>query len=137
MIRALNGRIGFLAMLRAVAEARAVRRRSQALLKLNLELAQLEGKEKATTAAIAGVFGVVAVILVMYAVGFVFAAIAAALGLRLPLWGALLLVAAAMILCAAIAGLLMVHFARGAWPPKPSQAIEEGERTLETVKSHV
>ena len=124
-------------MLRAVAEARAVRRRSQALLKLNLELAQLEGKEKATTAGIAGVFGVVAVILLMYAVGFGFAAIAAALGLTLPLWGALSLVAGAMILFAAIAGLLAFHFVRDSWPPKPSQAIEEGERTLETVKSHV
>jgi hypothetical protein len=124
-------------MLRAVAEARAVRRRTQALLKLNVELAQLEGKEKATTAGIAGVFGVVAVILVMYAVGFGFAAIAAALGLTLPLWASLLLVAVAMILFAAIAGLLAFHFARDSWPPKPSQAIEEGERTLETVKSHV
>jgi hypothetical protein len=124
-------------MLRALAEARAVNRRTRALLKLNLELAQLEGKEKATTAGIAGVFGVVAVILITYAVGFGFAAIAAALGLTLPLWASLLLVAVAMILFAAIAGLLAFHFVRDAWPPKPALAIEEGERTLETVKSHV
>jgi len=124
-------------MLRAVAEARAVKRRTQALVKLNLELVQLEGKEKATAMGIAGVFGGVAVALVLYAIGFVFAAIAAALGLTLPPWASLLLVAAAMVLLAAACVFVALHFARDGWPPKPSQAMEEGERTLETVKSHV
>jgi putative superfamily III holin-X len=124
-------------MLRALAEARAVKRRGQALVKLNLELAQLESKEKATATGIAGVFGGVAVALVLYAIAFVFAGIAAALGLTIPLWASLFLVAGAMVLFAGICGYLAFHFAKGAWPPKPSQAIEEGERTLETVKSHV
>jgi hypothetical protein len=124
-------------MLRALAEARAVKRRAQALVRLNLELAQLEGKEKATATGIAAVFGAVAVALVLYAVAFTFAGIAAALGLRIPLWASLFLVAGAMVLFAGICGFAALHFAKEAWPPKPSQAIEEGERTLETVKSHV
>jgi hypothetical protein len=124
-------------MLRAVAEARAVNRRMRALVKLNLELAELEGKEKATSIGIAGVFAFVGVALVLYAIGFGFAGIAVALGLTLPFWASLLLVAAAMVLFAAICVLLALHFARDAWPPKPSLAIEEGERTIETVKSHV
>jgi high-affinity Fe2+/Pb2+ permease len=124
-------------MLRAVAEARAVKRRTQALVKLNLELAQLEGKEKATATGIAGVFGAVAVTLVMYALAFVFAGIAAALGLTIPLWASLFLVAAAMVLFAGVCAFLAMRFARNGWPPKPTQAIEEGQRTVETVKSHV
>jgi hypothetical protein len=124
-------------MLRAVAEARAVNRRARALVKLNLELAQLEGKEKATSMGIAGVFGGVAVALVVYAIGFAFAAVAAGLGLTLPLWASLLMVAGAMVLFAGACVFLALHFARGGWPPKPTQAIEEGERTIETVKSHV
>jgi hypothetical protein len=124
-------------MLRAVTEARAVKRRTQALVKLNLELAQLEGKEKATATGIAGVFGAVAVTLLMYALAFVFAGIAAALGLTIPLWASLFLVAAAMVLFAGVCAFLAMHFARNGWPPKPTQAIEEGQRTVETVKSHV
>ena len=124
-------------MLRAVAEARAVNRRTRALVKLNLELAQLEGKDKATSMGIAGVFAAVGVALIVYAIGFVFAGIAVALGLRVPLWASLLLVAAAIVVFAAICGLLAWHFVRDAWPPKPSLAIEEGERTVATVKSHV
>ena len=124
-------------MLRAVAEARAVNRRMRALVQLNLELAQLEGKEKATSMGIAGVFGFVAVSLVVFAIGFTFAGVAVALGLTIPLWASFLIVAGGMVLFAAISVLLALHFVRGAWPPKPSQAIEEGERTLETVKSHV
>jgi hypothetical protein len=61
-------------MFRAAAEARAVSRRTRALVKLNLEPAQLEGKE---------------------------------------------------------------HFARVAWPLRPSQAVEEGSQTVATVKSRV
>jgi hypothetical protein len=102
----------------------------QALVKLNLELAQLEGKEKATATGIAGVFGAVAVALVMYILAFVFAGIAAALGLTIPL-------SAAMVLFAGVCAFLAMHFARNGWPPKPTQAIEEGQRTVEAVKSHV
>ena len=38
---------------------------------------------------------------------------------------------------AAIAGLLAVRFARKAALPKPVQAIEEAERTVEELRSHV
>jgi hypothetical protein len=97
----------------------------------------VRGKEKATSMGIAGVFGGVAVALVVYAIGFAFAAIAAGLGVTLPLWASLLLVAGAMVLFAGACGFLALHFARESWPPKPTQAIEEGQRTVETVRSHV
>jgi len=42
-----------------------------------------------------------------------------------------------MLLAAAILALLAMRFARKVSPPQPTQAIEEGQRTVETLKSHV
>jgi len=123
-------------MLRAVADARAVQRRLRSLAKLNLELAKLEGQQKATAMVIAAGLGVVALVLVLYAIGFGFAAATAALELTLPLWASLLIVAGIILLVAAILVFLALRFVHKALPPKPTQAIEEGQRTIETVKSH-
>jgi membrane protein implicated in regulation of membrane protease activity len=124
-------------MLRAVAEARATQRRIRSLAKLNLELAKVEAQQKARALGIAAALGVVALAIVLYAVGFGFAAVAAALDLALPLWASLLIVVGAMLLAAVILALVAMRFVRKALPPEPSQAIEEGQRTIETVKSHV
>jgi hypothetical protein len=124
-------------MLRAVADARAVQRRLRSLAKLNLELAKLEGQQKATAMAIGAALGVVALVLVVYAIGFGFAAAAAALDLSLPLWASLLIVAGIIVLVAAILVFLALRFVRKALPPTPTQAIEEGQRTVATLKSHV
>ena len=124
-------------MLRAVADARAVKRRLQSLARLNLELAKLEGQQKATAMAIAAGMAVVALALLLYALGFGFAAAAAAINLSLPLWASLLIVAGAILLVAAVLGFLALRFVRKALPPRPEQAIEEGQRTVATVKSHV
>ena len=123
-------------MLRAVAEARAVKRRIQSLAKLNLELAKLELQQKATGIGIAAGLVVVAGLIVLYAIGFGFAAAAAALNLSLPLWASLLIVMGIMLLVAAILVLVAVRVVRKALPPRPAQAIEEAERTVATVKSH-
>jgi membrane protein implicated in regulation of membrane protease activity len=123
-------------MLRAVAEARAVKRRIQSLAKLNLELAKLELQQKATGIGIAVGLVVGAVVLVVYAIGFGFAAVAAALNISLPLWASLLIVMGSLLLVAAILVFLAVRFVRKAMPPKPAQAIAEAEQTVATVKSH-
>ena len=107
------------------------------LVQLNLELAKLEAKQKVTAVGIAGALAAVAGLLLVYAIGFAFAAIAAGLGETLSLWLSLLIVAGILILVAAIAGLLAVRFVRKASPPKPAQALEEAHRTLETLKGHV
>ncbi len=116
---------------------KAVKQRAQTLVQLNLELAKLEGKQKATAVGIAGGLGAVAVVLVVYAIGFAFAAIAAAINEALALWLSLLIVAGILVLVAAIAGLLAKRFASKASPPMPSQAIEEATRTVESLQSHV
>jgi hypothetical protein len=115
----------------------AVQKRTQSLVQLNLELAKLEGKQKATAVGIAGGLGAVAAVLLVYAVGFAFAAIAAALSEAVSLWLALLIVAGALALAAAIAGFFAMRLVRKATPPTPSQAMEEAARTVETLQSHV
>jgi hypothetical protein len=105
------------------------------LAQLNLELAKLEAKQKATALGVAGGLGVLAAVLVLYAIGFAFASAAAGLSEALPVWLSLLIVTGIILLLAAVAGLLAARFARKASPPMPSQAIEEAERTIETFQS--
>jgi H+/Cl- antiporter ClcA len=124
-------------MLGVKAQARAVNRRMKSIAQLNLELAKLEAKQKATALGIAGGLGLVAVVLVLYAIGFSFAAAAAGLSEALPLWASLLIVAGIIVLVAAILALLARRYARKATPPKPEQAIEEAERTIQMLDSHV
>jgi hypothetical protein len=65
------------AMLGLAARTRAVNRRLKSLVALNIELAKLEGKQKATALGMAAGFAVGAAALVFYAIGFGFAAAAA------------------------------------------------------------
>jgi hypothetical protein len=108
----------------------------RSIAQLNLELAKLEAKQKATALGIAGGLAVVALVLVLYAIGFSLAAAAVGLSEALPLWASLLIVAGIVILVAAILGFLAMRFARKASPAKPVQAIEEAERTAKMLDSH-
>ena len=91
-------------------------------------------KQKATALGVAGGLAAGAAAVVFYAIGFGFAAAAAGLAETLPLWLSLLIVAGALVLVAAILGLLAVRSARSASPPQPSQAIEEMRQTLNGVR---
>jgi len=120
-----------------VARTKSVKQRSQSLMRLNLELAKLEAKQKAKALGVAGGLALLAGVLIVYAIGFAFASAAAGISEALPVWLSLLIVTGLILLLAAIAGLLAVRFARRASPPKPEQAIEEAERTVEALRSHV
>ena len=120
-----------------VAQATAIKQRMRSLVQLNIELAKLEGKQKATALGVAGGLGAVAAVLVVYGIGFALATAAAGLSEALPLWLSLLIVTGVILLAATICGLLAVRFARKASPPKPSQALEEAERTVDALRSHV
>ena len=119
-----------------LAQTKAVKRRVQTLVQLNLELAKLEGKQKATAMGLAGGLAVGAAALVVYAIGFAFAAAAAGLAEALPLWLSLLVVAGVILLVAGILGFLAMRFARKVSPPQPSQAIQEAEWTLKTLRGN-
>ena len=120
-----------------VARTKSAKQRAQSLVRLNLELAKLEAKKKALALGVAAGLALLAVVLVVYAIGFAFASAAAGISEALPLWLSLLIVAGLILLLAAIAGLLAARFAQKASPPKPEQAIEEAERTVEALRSHV
>jgi len=120
-----------------VARTKSVKQRGQSLLRLNLELAKLEAKKKVAALGVATGLALLAVVLVVYAIGFAFASAAAGISEALPLWLSLLIVAGVILLLAAIAGFLAMRFAKKASPPKPAQAIEEAERTVEALRSHV
>ena len=120
-----------------VARTRSVKPCAQSLVRLNLELAQLEAKKKGIALGVAAGLALLSAVLVVYAIGFAFASAAAGIAEALPLWLSLLIVAGLILLLAAIAGLLAVRFAQQASPPKPEQAIEEAERTVKALRSHV
>ena len=120
-----------------VAQTKAIKQHIQSLVELNLELAKLEGKQKVTALGVAGGLGVTAVVLAVYGVGFAFATATAGLDEALPLWLSLLIVTAVILALAAVAGLLARRFARKATPPSPTQAVEEAQRTVDTLRSHV
>ena len=124
-------------MLEVKSRARAVNRRARSIARLNLELAKLEAKQKATALGIAGGLALGAVALVLYAIGFGFASLAAGLSESLPVWASLLIVTGLLVLSAVILALLARSFARKAAPPKPEQAIEEAQRTKEMLEKHV
>jgi hypothetical protein len=117
-------------------QVKAVGRQLRLLSALNLELAKLEGKQKVTALGLAVGLAVGAAALVLYAIGFAFAAAAAGLAEALPLWLSLLIVAGAILLVAGILGFLAMRIARKASPPQPSQAIQEAEWTLKTLRGN-
>ena len=85
-----------------LSQTKAVKRRVQTLAQLNLELAKLEAKKKATALGVAGGMALVAAVLVVYGIGFAFATAAAGLSEAFPLWLSLLIVTAIILLAAAI-----------------------------------
>jgi Flp pilus assembly protein TadB len=120
-----------------VRQEKQVKARARSLADLILELAQLEAKRHAARLGKAAALGISAAVLVFYAVGFLFAAAAAGLNETLSLWLALLIVGVGLILIAVVLVLLARRFARQASPPLPTQAIDEAQRTADTLKSHV
>ncbi len=80
-------------MLGIVTQVRRVRARMKSLVSLNLELAKVEGKQRATALGIALGLAGLAAVLVLYAIGFLFATAAVALNGELALWASLLVVA--------------------------------------------
>jgi nitrate/nitrite transporter NarK len=96
------------------------------LVREHVDLAKLEVSEAASVRAQgAGMIGA-AVVMAMYALGFVAAAGAAALALVLPVWAAILIVAAVLLL---VAGALVLIARRGLRTAPPA-----AERTRETLK---
>ena len=80
-------------MLGVFSQLNAVKRQLGLLAALNIELAKLEGKQKATAVGVAGGLVAGAAALLFYGIGFALAAAAAGLAEALSLWLSLLIVA--------------------------------------------
>ena len=89
-------------MLGIAARVQEIKTRATTLARLQLELATLELKRKGKAIAIAAVLAIIALVVVLYAIGFIFAAIAAGIAEALPLWASLLIVSLLLLLTAAV-----------------------------------
>jgi hypothetical protein len=112
-----------------------VAERASTLARLELELAQLEIKRKLTVLGIGAAFGLAAAVVAVYAIGFLFATIAAGLAEFLPTWLALLIVTLFLLLVVALLGALAMRAFKRGGPPVPEQAIAEARETTEALKS--
>jgi Putative Actinobacterial Holin-X, holin superfamily III len=115
--------------------AKEVAEHASALVRLELELAKLEIGRKVGALGIGIAFGIGAALVAVYAVGFLFATIAAALATFLPTWLALLIVTLFLLLVTGVLGWLALSRIKKGTPPVPEQAIEEAKLTSEALKS--
>src|SRR6184192_2916206 len=113
--------------------AKQVAEHASSLARLELELAILELKRKVTALGIG--LGAGGLLFVIFALGFTFATIAAALATAVSTWLALLITTAILFALSGLLGTLALVLIRKATPPVPEQAIEEARRTTEALKS--
>ena len=107
--------------------------RARSIVRLEIELALLEIKTKLTRIGVGIGLAGGAAVLAVYAVGFLFASIAAAIALALPLWASLLIVSATLFGITAVLALLGVRSIKAGTPPLPEEAIAEAKLTTEAV----
>lgn len=116
--------------------AKNVAERASSIVRLEIELAALELKRKASALGIGAGLGVAAALLLLYVIGFALASIAAGLATAMPMWAALLIVAAVLLLGVAILGVLAMQKIEKGTPPVPEQAIEEARLTTEALRGN-
>jgi hypothetical protein len=117
------------------ATAKEVAEHASSLVRLELELAQLELKRKATNLGIGIGLTVAAAVFALYAVGFLFATIAAGLATAMSTWLAILIVTLGLLVLTAILGLIGVSRIQKGTPPVPEQAIREAKLTTDALKA--
>jgi uncharacterized membrane protein YqjE len=116
--------------------AKQVAEHASSLARLELELASLELKRKITSLGIGLGLAIGALLFVLFALGFGFATIAAALATAMSTWLALLITTGILFGTAALLGVVAFGRIRKGTPPVPEQAIEEAKRTSEALRSN-
>ena len=106
---------------------------ASALVRLELELAQLELKRKVAALGKGIALGVGAAVFGLLLLGFGLATVAAALATFMPTWLALLIVTVLLLLVTALLGMLAMRAVKRGTPPVPEQAIAEAKRTKEVL----
>jgi putative superfamily III holin-X len=107
--------------------------RARSIVRLEIELALLEIKAKLVRIGVGVGLAAGAAVMAVFALGFLFAGIAAAIALELPWWGALLIVSAMLFGVTAVLALFGVNSIKAGTPPVPEEAIEEAKLTTEAL----
>ena len=118
------------------ATVKSVSEGTSTLVRLELELAALELKRKASSIAIGIGLALGAVVLLVFALGFALATIAAGIASAVAWWLALLIVTVGILLLAGLLGLLGKRAIEKGTPPVPEQAIAEAKLTTEALKGN-
>ena len=114
--------------------AKQIAEHASTLAKLEIELASLELKQKATSLGIGVGLAAGAALFAFFMIGFLFATIAAGLATFLPTWLALLIVTLFLaLLVVALGWFARSRIERGS-PPVPEQAIREAKLTGEAFR---
>jgi protein-S-isoprenylcysteine O-methyltransferase Ste14 len=117
------------------AAAKLVSERASSLVRLELQLAAAELKQKVFALGLGIALLVGAAVFGLFALGFGLATAAAALATTVSTWLALLIVTGALLLLAGLLGAIGVGRLRKGTPPVPVQAIEEAKLTTEALKN--
>jgi uncharacterized membrane protein YqjE len=115
--------------------AKNVAEHASAIFRLELELAAIELKRKVASLGIGIGLAIGAAFFLVFALWFLFAAIAAGLATAVPTWAALLITMGILLLLVAGLGAVAVNRIKKGTPPVPEQAIEEARLTSEALKS--
>ena len=118
------------------AAAKQVTEHASAIARLELELASLELKKKFAALGLGIGLGFGALLVLVYAVGFLFATIAAALATFLPTWLSLLIVTLFLFAVTGVLGFLALKRIQRGTPPVPKQAIDEAKLTRQALRSN-
>ena len=115
--------------------AKTVAERARAIVRLELQLAAAELKQKGSTIGIGVGLLVGAAVFAFFFVEFVLATITAGIATAVSVWLALLIMAVAILLVTAGLALVGIRMVKKGTPPLPEQAIEEAKLTAEAVKN--
>jgi hypothetical protein len=114
--------------------AKQVAEHASAITRLEIELAKLELQRKAAAMGVGAGLVAGAALLLFFAVGFLFAAVAAGIATVTPWWAALLIVTGLLILVAVILGLIAKGRFKSVGPVVPEDAIREAKLTKEAIQ---
>jgi uncharacterized membrane protein YqjE len=117
------------------AAARSVSEHLSSIVRLEIELATKELKQKVASIGVGIGLGVGAAVFFFYMLGFGLATIAAGLATAMSWWLALLIVTVGLLLLAALLGFLAMRKINKGTPPVPEQAILEAKLTTDALKS--
>jgi uncharacterized membrane protein YqjE len=118
------------------AAAKQVAEHASSIARLELELASLELKKKIAALGVGIGLAIGALLVLVYAVGFLFATIAAALATFFPTWLSLLIVTLVLFATTGVLAFLALKRIQRGTPPVPKQAIDEAKLTTQALRSN-